>query len=159
MATGEVATAGAGELTALGFDYGLKHLGVAVGQTITGTASALETVAIRNGKPDWARISALIESWQPDLLVVGEPLNMDGTEQHMTKAARRFARQLHGRYQLRVELVDERLSTREARDRLAHQGRAGRPDHPVAAQVLLETWLYDAGLPASGAHALHGKTP
>ena len=150
-------------MTALGFDYGLKHLGVAVGQTITDTASALETVKIRNGKPDWARIGELIRAWQPDLLVVGEPLNMDGSEQAMTKASRRFARQLHGRYGMRVELVDERLSTVEARERLAEQGRSGEPDHPVAAQVLLETWLHDASAalladPQASKPALHRET-
>jgi putative holliday junction resolvase len=150
-------------MTALGFDYGLKHLGVAVGQTITDTATALETVKIRNGKPDWGRIGALIGAWQPDLLVVGEPLNMDGSEQAMTKASRRFARQLHGRYGMRVELVDERLSTVEARERLAEQGRSGQADHPVAAQVLLETWLHDASAahpasPQAGEPALHRET-
>ena len=151
------------DLTALGFDYGLKHLGVAVGQTITATASPLETVRIRNGKPDWDRISALISAWQPDFLVVGEPLNMDGSEQAMTKASRRFSRQLHGRYGVRVELIDERLSTVEARERLAEQGRSGQPDHPVAAQVLLETWLHDASVadlanPQVEAPALHRET-
>ena len=143
------------ELIALGFDFGLKHLGVAVGQTITQTANALETVRVRDRKPDWTRISELIRTWQPDLLVVGEPLNMDGTEQTMTKASRRFARQLHGRYGLRVELVDERLSSVEARERLAEQGRSGEPDHPVAAQVLLETWLHDASADTPVTHALH----
>ena len=130
-------------LTVLGFDYGLKHIGVAVGQTVTGTATALETVPVRSGKPDWARISALLETWQPDLLVIGEPVNMDGSEQQMTSASRRFSRQLHGRYHLEVELVDERLSSVEARERIGRFDPRRTADHPVAAQVLLETWLHD----------------
>jgi putative holliday junction resolvase len=126
---------------ALGFDYGTKHIGVAVGQTVTATASPLAIVTGRNGKPDWARIEALVSEWQPDILVVGEPLNMDGSEQSMTEAARRFGRQLHGRFGLPVELADERLSTVEARATQARTGRLGEPDHPQAARVILETWL------------------
>ena len=127
--------------TLIAFDYGEKHIGVAVGQTLTGTANPLETIRVTSASPDWNAISRIVETWRPNALVLGLPLNMDGTEQTVTKRARRFGNQLCGRYQLPVHLVDERLTTREARDRLAAEGRAGSDDHPVAAQIILESWL------------------
>lgn len=129
--------------TLLAFDYGEKHIGVAVGQTLTGTANPLESIRVRRAHPDWGAISRIVATWQPDALVVGLPLNMDGSEQTVTGRARRFGNQLLGRYRLPVHLVDERLTTREARDRLASEGRTGDEDHPVAAQIILESWLND----------------
>jgi putative Holliday junction resolvase len=129
--------------TLLAFDYGEKHIGVAVGQTLTSTANPLETIRVTSARPDWNAISRIVKTWEPDALVVGLPLNMDGTEQKVTRRARRFGNQLLGRYQLPVHLVDERLSTREARNRLAVEGRAGSDDHPIAAQIILESWLND----------------
>ncbi len=127
--------------TLLAFDYGEKHIGVAVGQTLTGTANPLASIRVSDSSPDWDAISRIIDTWHPDALVVGLPLNMDGSEQTVTRRARRFGNQLLGRYRLPVHLVDERLTTREARDRLAAQGRAGDDDHPIAAQIILESWL------------------
>ena len=127
--------------TLIAFDYGEKHIGVAVGQTLTGTANPLETIRVTKASPDWNAISRIVKTWQPNALVVGLPLNMDGTEQTVSRRARRFGNQLLGRYQLPVHLVDERLTTREARDRLAAEGRADSDDHPVAAQIILEGWL------------------
>lgn len=126
--------------TLLAFDYGLKRIGVAVGQTLTGTARPLQTVTVKNYRPDWPEIEQLIETWLPDALVVGLPLNMDGTEQEMTNHARQFSRRLHGRFRLPVHLADERLTTREAKWRLAEDGGGENP-HAVAAQVILESWL------------------
>jgi putative Holliday junction resolvase len=130
--------------TLLGFDYGERSIGVAVGQTLTGTATALGTVAVRRRQPDWATISRIVEEWRPDGLVVGEPLNMDGTTQTMTRRAQRFGRQLAERYRLPVFAADERLSTREARWRMAAEGDTARADHPLAAQIILETWLAES---------------
>jgi putative pre-16S rRNA nuclease len=127
--------------TLLAFDYGEKHIGVAVGQTLTSTANPLGTVRVVRASPDWSAISRMVKTWKPDALVVGLPLNMDGSEQKVTRRARRFRDELLGRYCLPVHLVDERLTTREARDRLASAGRAGSADHPVAAQIILESWL------------------
>lgn len=127
--------------TLLAFDYGEKHIGVAVGQTLTSTANPVGTVRVAGASPDWTTISRMVKTWNPDALVVGLPLNMDGTEQKVTRRARRFGDELLGRYHLPVHLVDERLTTREARDRLASEGRAGSDDHPVAAQIILESWL------------------
>lgn len=133
--------------TLLAFDYGEKHIGVAVGQTLTSTANPLETIRVNGACPDWNAISRILQTWQPDALIVGLPLNMDGTEQKVTRRARRFGEQLLDRYKLPVHLVDERLTTREARDRLACEGRAGRDDHPIAAQIILESWLNEQESP------------
>jgi len=131
--------------TCLGFDYGLRRIGVAVGETLTGSARALQTVAARDGEPDWDALGGLIRSWEPDALVVGVPLHLDGAREPMTDAAQRFARRLEGRYRLPVHRVDERLSSDEARRVLAARGVTGRPARgrldPVAAQIILETWL------------------
>lgn len=134
--------------TYLAFDYGLKRIGVAVGQELTGTASPRPAVAARDGAPDWQAIAALVAEWRPQAFVIGVPYNMDDTRQEMTDRAERFGRQLHGRFNLPVHSVDERLSSIEGEDRLraARQaGRRGRIAKPeidsAAACVLLETWL------------------
>ncbi len=137
-----------GPRTLLAFDYGTRHLGVAVGQTLTAGASPLATVAVRGGQPDWRAVDALVDTWQPNLLVVGLPLTMDGDEQVLTGYARGFAKTIGKRYGLPVETADERLSSREARSRLAERGRARAPDHAVAAQVILETWFEERGIAA-----------
>ena len=135
--------------TFLAFDFGLKRIGVAVGQTQTSSANPLDTVAVKQAHPDWDAIAALIKTWSPDALVVGLPLNMDGTEQDMTRQARRFGRQLEGRFRLPVHLVDERLTTREAKDRLHAEGRVTQEADPVAAQIILEDWLSGLETPAA----------
>ena len=127
--------------TLLAFDFGTRNIGVAVGQTVTGTASPVGSVAVRRGAPDWEAIDALMERWRPDALIVGLPLNMDGTEQPVTALSRRFARRLQDRFALPVHLADERLSTREARERLDTAGRREVEDDPIAAQIILEGWL------------------
>ena len=131
--------------TLIAFDFGEKRIGAAVGQTVTRTATPLETVPVRRENPDWNAIDRLIDAWKPDALVVGLPLNMDGTEQRVTARARRFANRLHGRSGLPVHLADERLSTREAWTRLVESGsRRDGPD-PIAAQVILEGWFAQDG--------------
>ncbi len=124
------------------FDHGEKRIGVAVGQAITTTATPLETITCKNGKPDWQRIKHLIDQWQPSDFVVGQPLTMQGERQQATAAAERFARQLHGRYLLPVHLADERLSSREARNLL----RDSYDIDPLAASLILESWMADQAL-------------
>ena len=139
--------------TFLAFDYGERRIGVAVGQSVTGTASPLVTVEVRRGEPDWVSIDGIVADWKPDGLVVGEPLHMDGRPQPMTRYARRFGHALRSRYGLPVHAADERLSTVEARAELAARGAfrgtgAGRRrgiDHPIAARVILESWLAERG--------------
>lgn len=127
--------------TLLGFDFGPRKIGVAVGQTITGSASPLTTLrAIRN-KPDWEGIGKLLASWQPEALVVGLPFNMDDSEAECAEPAKRFARQLEGRFGLPVHLVDERLTSREARSRLGKKASSREVVDAMAAKLILETWL------------------
>lgn len=137
--------------TILAFDYGRKRIGVAVGQTVTATATPLTSVPARDSLPRWELISELVHAWEPDVLVVGLPLNMDGTEQPSTQDVRWFKRELEKRFALPVFTADERLSTREARERLAAWGARGTDDDQVAAQVILETWFSDRrNVPCTG---------
>lgn len=129
----------------LGFDYGTKQIGVAVGQLITGQARELCILKAQNGVPDWQKVEALIREWQPDAIVVGLPLNMDGTPSAMSERAEKFARRLNGRYNLPVHMQDERLTTYEAKGQRLSEGQHGSyRDNPVdalAAALLLESWL------------------
>lgn len=126
--------------TLLGFDYGSKRIGVAVGQQLTCSATALTTIPARDGKPDWSAITRLLDEWKPDALVVGIPYHMDGTEQDMTHAALRFGRQLEGRYKLPVHCAEERLTSYVVESGLKNQSSGGAID-PLSAQVILQDWL------------------
>jgi len=126
--------------TFLGFDFGEKRIGIAVGQQVTRSATALTTVHARNDKPDWDTIARLIEEWKPDALVVGIPYHMDGSEQEMTRRAQRFCRQLAGRFQLPVFEAEERLSSYIVEQDAADTGKAQEID-PLAARVILQDWL------------------
>lgn len=99
----------------LAFDYGLKHIGSAVGQSLIQSANPEQIIRARDGKPDWSQIEALVRKWQPDVLVVGLPLNMDGSDSPMSARARKFSRQLQERFKKPVHLVDERLSSFSAK--------------------------------------------
>ncbi|WP_195918379.1 Holliday junction resolvase RuvX [Erwinia sorbitola] len=132
-------------MTMLSFDYGTKSIGVAIGQQLTGTARPLTALKAQDGVPDWNKIEALLKEWEPDRVVVGLPLNMDGTEQPLTVRARKFANRLHGRFGVQIELHDERLSTVEARAELFERGgfRAlskGSVDS-LSAVIILESWF------------------
>ena len=127
--------------TVLGFDFGTRKIGVAVGQTITATATALETLLPVKNRTHWERIGQLIAEWQPDMLVVGLPLDVDDSETDATAPALRFSRQLEGRFHLPVHLVDERYTSFEARDRLGHRVRQIEEYDAMAAKLILETWL------------------
>lgn len=102
----------------LGFDFGTKRIGVAVGQTVTETARALATIKATQGIPNWEELDKIIKTWSPQALIVGFPLNMDGTEQPITQLARNFAASLSSRYNIQVHGVDERLTTRDAREQI-----------------------------------------
>jgi putative Holliday junction resolvase len=130
--------------TLLGFDYGPRKIGVAVGQTITGSASPLTTLRSHGERPDWARIEGLIREWRPTAAVVGLPFNMDDSETALAPRARRFARQLQGRFGLEVHLVDERLTSLEARRQLGRTAASTKAIEVIdamAAKLILETWL------------------
>lgn len=133
--------------TLLGFDYGKKRIGVAVGQELTGSARGLATLSPVRGEPDWIRIAALIAEWRPQLLIVGLPVNMDGTPHELENCVRHFGEQLKTRYNLPVEWIDERLSSREAEQELAeqiparHRERHKQEIDKRAAAIILQTWL------------------
>lgn len=135
----------------LTFDFGLRRIGAAVGQTLTGTATALETLG--HGKePDWPAIERLVAEWKPALLLVGLPLGAEGEETDMSAAARRFGEALGTRFGKPVAYVDERLSSRVAEERFAERRAAGtarRKDasqvDAMAAQVICENWLRQQG--------------
>jgi|TARA_B110000091_G_scaffold114250_1_gene123434 putative Holliday junction resolvase len=111
-----------GQRTVIGFDFGKKYIGVAVGQEITGSASPLGSIKAKDGIPHWDSLGSYLKEWQPDVVVVGLPLNMDGTEQQLTLDARRFGSRVAGRYGLTVAFQDERLTTADAKERLFAQG-------------------------------------
>lgn len=130
--------------TILCFDYGTKSIGVAVGSELTGSATLLPALKARDGIPEWEQIERLIKEWQPQLLLVGLPLNMDGSEQEFTVRTRKFANRLHGRFGLPISLHDERLSTADARSRLFAEGgyRNLSKDKvdSLSAQIIFEGW-------------------
>ena len=133
----------------LAFDYGLRRIGVACGDTISRSASPLQAVAAGPSGPRWEQIGALLRDWQPNLAVVGLPYNVDGSETGMAAAARGFAAQLRERYAIEVALVDERYSSQEAGARLKsaresglRRRRIGKADIDAAAAcVILERWF------------------
>ena len=157
--------------TILGFDFGTRRIGVAVGQTLTGSTRPLTTLRADKAQADWAAIGLLIKEWQPAQLVVGLPVNMDGSEHELAATVRAFAEELRRRYALPVHLIDERLSSHEAQrlaltpspsrrergsrskelnniavgmggGRGAPYSRAAKEEvDRIAAQVILETWL------------------
>lgn len=119
----------------LAFDFGLKHIGVAVGQTVTRSASPLTTLAARNGKPNWSQVADLVRQWRPNQLIVGLPLNMDDSESDMSERARKFAGKLHETTNIEVSLVDERLTSFAARQISTDD------NHALAASLIAESWL------------------
>ena len=129
----------------IAFDFGMKRIGVAIGQTITKTARPLDTLQAKEGLPDAIALKKIIQKWRPDALVVGIPLNMDGTDQPITQRAKQFASWLKEHYQLPVHEIDERLTTKDARERLFTEGgykalQDGQVDR-VAAQLILQNWF------------------
>lgn len=134
-----------GQRTVVGFDFGKKYIGVAVGQEITGTATPLASVKAKDGIPQWHEIEKFLKEWQPQLVVVGLPLNMDGTEQPLTKDARKFGNRIHGRFGLPVEFQDERLTTADAKERLFASGgyRNLQKDHidTLSACLIIESYF------------------
>jgi putative Holliday junction resolvase len=131
--------------TYLAFDYGAKQIGVAVGGSHSGLAETLANVQVGRGGPDWAHISRLVAEWRPDALVVGLPLNMDDSENTMTLAAKTFGNRLRGRYNLPVHMVDERLTSVDAKNTLVEAGvrfrRRKAQIDKLAAQAVLQAFL------------------
>jgi putative Holliday junction resolvase len=129
----------------LAFDYGLRQIGVAVGNSELGTTQPLTVLRARDGQPDWREVEALLEEWQPQRLIVGDPLNMDGSVSELAQRARRFARRLEGRFRIAAELVDERLSSFAVKQEQREAGHRGdyraRPVDSLAAELILRDYL------------------
>lgn len=137
--------AAASAKTIMCFDYGTSAIGVAVGQLVTRTASPIKGLTAKDGIPNWQQVAALLEEWQPDLLVIGLPLNMDGSISELSQRARKFANRLHGRYGLPITMADERLSSFEAKGEIikqtgSRQFKANNVDS-LAAKIILESWF------------------
>ena len=130
--------------TVLAFDFGTKSIGVAVGQAITNTASPLHAIPARDGIPNWDSVAKVVSLWQPNALLVGLPLNMDGTEQPITTSVKRFAGRLKHKYNLPVFLHDERLSTVDAKAKLFELGGFKKLNKEkidsVSACLIYESW-------------------
>ena len=125
----------------LAFDFGTKHIGVAVGQTITRTSSPLIVLNVaREGKEIWNTISSLIDEWKPDQLLVGKPLNMDGTPSEMMKKVDPFFKKLQKISSIPCELVDERLTSFEAEHLMQVDSKDDRIDD-LAAKIFLDNWI------------------
>ena len=127
----------------IAFDFGLKHIGVAIGQEITSTAQTFRSLQANNGEPDWNLLDILIKEWKPKLFVVGNPLNMDGSDSEMKKKSDKFSVLISQRYNIPVELIDERLTTREAKDRMKLESNIDSTAdlHEISAQIILESWF------------------
>lgn len=131
--------------TLLAFDYGTKNIGVATGQTITSSANSLAPLKAKDGIPDWNQIEKIIKEWNPDLVLVGLPLNMDESESELSARARKFANRLNGRFGVKIEMVDERLTSFEAKGEVMSRGGSrdykNNPVDSIAARLILESWL------------------
>jgi putative holliday junction resolvase len=130
--------------TIFGFDFGLRRIGVAVGQLLTATATPLTIINANQGEPDWNALDRLVEEWKPSVLVVGLPWNMDGASQKITLQAQEFAKKLEVHYKLPVYTTDERLTTKEAREQIFSEGGYKALQKRVdstAAQIILTGWL------------------
>ena len=123
----------------IAFDYGEKKIGVAVGQTSTNTSSPLQIIFNKDNKTNWISISSLLDEWKPDLILLGKPLNMDGSESEIKKKVDKFYKQLKSIYDADIEFVDERLTTFEAREILKDEKQDNVDAH--AAKILIDNWF------------------
>ena len=123
----------------IAFDYGEKKIGVAVGQTSTNTSSPLQIIFNKDNKTNWISISSLLDEWKPDLILLGKPLNMDGSESEMMKKVDKFYKELKSIYDADIEFVDERLTTFEAREILKDEKHDNVDAH--AAKILIDNWF------------------
>lgn len=128
----------------LAFDFGTQKMGMAVGSSLIESATPLSLFAMKDGIPNWDELLKIVKQHQPNLFLVGLPLNMDDSESELSSRARKFARRLRHQTNIETLMVDERLTTREARDELEHyqtQGRAKKlAADSVAAALFIESW-------------------
>ena len=128
----------------MAFDFGTKNIGIAIGQEITKTASTFYSIRANDGLPDWVELDMIVKEWNPNLFIVGDPLNMDGTRSKIQDSSDKFSTALNKRYDISIEKTDERLSSREAKERLENiqMGiKDSRNKHSISAQIILEDWF------------------
>ena len=128
----------------MAFDFGTKNIGIAIGQEITKTASPFYSINANDGQPDWVELDMIVKEWNPNLFIVGDPLNMDGTRSKIQDSSDKFSTALNKRYDIGIEKTDERLSSREAKERLENiqMGiKDSRNKHSISAQIILEDWF------------------
>ena len=123
----------------IAFDYGEKKIGVAVGQTSTNTSSPLQIIFNKDNNTNWTSISSLLDEWKPDLILLGKPLNMDGSDSEIMKKVDKFYKELKSIYDADIEFVDERLTTFEAREILKDEKHDNVDAH--AAKILIDSWF------------------
>ena len=131
-------------ISALGFDYGTQRIGVAYGQSLTGTAQRVCVLKAKDGIPDWGQIEALISEWKPNFFVVGIPYNLDGSESELMARAIKFANRLNGRFHKPSYGMDERLSSVEAAEQVFEENRGAKKRasiDDIAARIILENWF------------------
>src|SRR5690606_10485238 len=131
--------------TLLAFDYGTKNIGAACGQTISRSVNTLPPLKAKDGIPEWPMIEKLLAEWKPDLVLVGLPINMDDSESELAVRARKFANRLHGRFGVKVELIEERLTSFAAKGEVMERGGSRdykkNPVDSIAARLIMESWF------------------
>ncbi|WP_288688783.1 Holliday junction resolvase RuvX [uncultured Acinetobacter sp.] len=128
----------------MAFDFGTQKTGMAVGQALIESANPLPLFPMKDGIPNWDNLLKIVKQYQPDLFIIGLPLNMDDSESELSTRARKFARRLRHQTNIETLMVDERLTTREARDELGHYQAQGRGKNisadSIAAALFIESW-------------------
>ena len=128
----------------MAFDYGLRNIGIAIGQNITKSASTFYAIKAKEGVPDWMKLDSIIEEWEPGLFIVGDPFNMDGTKSEFQKKIAKFSTELKKRYEIELHMMDERLTTKEAQERIQNKPdviKDSANKHSISAQIILEDWF------------------
>ena len=128
----------------MAFDYGLRNIGIAIGQNITKSASTFYAIKAKEGVPDWIKLDSIIEEWEPGLFIVGDPFNMDGTKSEFQKKIAKFSKELKKRYEIELQMMDERLTTKEAKERIEDKPdgiKVSANKHSISAQIILEDWF------------------
>ena len=128
----------------MAFDYGLRNIGIAIGQNITKSASTFYTIKAKEGEPDWIKLDSIVKEWEPTLFIVGDPFNMDGTRSEFQKRISQFSTKLKNRYKIRLHMMDERLTTKEAKERIktgSSELKESTNKHSISAQIILEDWF------------------
>ena len=128
----------------MSFDYGLRNIGIAIGQSITKSASTFYAIKAKEGVPDWIKLDSIIDEWEPSLFIVGDPFNMDGTKSEFQKKIAKFSAELKKRYEIELHMIYERLTSKEAKERIKDKAdgiKDSANKHSISAQIILEDWF------------------